>query len=84
MMWGYGYHDGPNDWGYVAMVIGMLIFWGGLVLVVGLVVREFARRPHAPGVHRSAEQLLAERFARGEIDVQEFESRIASLRKHAP
>ena len=40
--------------------------------------------PGAPaGQVPSAEQLLADRLARGEIDVADYEERIAALRRHA-
>ncbi|MET3948297.1 putative membrane protein [Arthrobacter sp. UYCu512] len=83
MMYGW---DG-NGWGigaWVAMAGLMLIFWGGVVTVVVLLLR----RPH-PGEgpaalrlpHHDAERILTERFARGEIDEQEFTARRTALRR---
>ena len=76
-----------NGWGigaWVAMAVLMLIFWGGVVTVVVLLLR----RPHpggGPGApqppHHEAERILSERFARGEIDEQEFTARRAALRR---
>lgn len=74
-----------NGWGaWVAMALMMLIFWGGVVTVVILLLR----RPH-PGEgpaasrppHHDAERVLSERFARGEIDEQEFTAKRAALRR---
>ncbi len=81
MMFWYGNDGGfDNGWGNAVMVLGMLVFWalliGGIILLV--------RQPHraAGGMvpaHRSAQQVLAERFARGEIDEDEFTRRLATL-----
>ncbi|MCB5283464.1 SHOCT domain-containing protein [Arthrobacter sp. AL08] len=78
----YGSGWGIGAW--VAMAALMLIFWGGVVTVVVLLVR----RPHggdgagAPlPPHHNAERILHERFARGEIDEQEFTARRAALRR---
>ncbi len=40
--------------------------------------------PPGPGHAPSPEQILAERFARGEIDQDEFHERMAALRAQAP
>ncbi|MBO0775131.1 MAG: SHOCT domain-containing protein [Actinobacteria bacterium] len=44
----------------------------------------FAPPPPVPPGMPHAEQILAERFARGEIDEQEYRSRLATLRGEAP
>lgn len=71
MYWGYG-----SGWGYVLMTVSMLLFWG---LVIGGVI--VAVRP--PFRSRLAgddpQQILAERYARGEIDDTEFRARRAEL-----
>jgi putative membrane protein len=64
------YYYGPGGWVMpLTMAIGMVVFWGGLVTVVVLVSRHFGSGAQR---HRSAEQLLAERLARGEIDKDEY------------
>lgn len=72
-----------SGWGYVVMVLGMLVFWGLIIAAVGLVVRQPDRYERAAGgmvpAHRTAQQVLAERFARGDIDETEFTSRLATL-----
>ncbi|GAC1510334.1 MAG: SHOCT domain-containing protein [Pseudarthrobacter sp.] len=76
-----------NGWGigaWVAMALLMLIFWGGVVTVVVLLVRRprWGERPAAPRPpHQEAERILSERFARGEIDEQEFMAKRAALRR---
>lgn len=71
-------HDGSWGWGaWLAMTLTMVVFWGGLATVIVLMLR----RVVAPGprVDRSA-AILAERFARGEIDEAEVERRRQVLR----
>lgn len=74
MMW-FGW--GSGGWvSWLAMGISMLIFWGGLVALVMWVVRGSER---SPDPKRDPLSILEERFARGEIDTAELESRRAVL-----
>lgn len=81
----YWYH-GPGAWGWLAMAIGMLVFWA-VVIGVGVLLFRALSRPGrstpaaAPGPP-PAEQLLGERFARGEIDEDEYRRRLTVLRDH--
>ncbi|MGY1591242.1 SHOCT domain-containing protein [Geodermatophilus sp. SYSU D00708] len=72
-------HMGDWGWGATAVVVLLLL---GLLVVGSLLLARRVRRP-APGSYpppvRSAEQLLAERFARGEIDEEEYRRRLAVL-----
>ncbi|MER5379867.1 SHOCT domain-containing protein [Streptomyces sp. NPDC002688] len=75
MLW-YG-HD-PSGWGWFVMSVGMIFFWALLILFGVLLFRALSR-PAGTGTttgppHHgpTAEQLLAERFARGEIDEDEY------------
>jgi putative membrane protein len=65
----------------------MLIFWGGLVaLAVFLVRGGLATRPSHGEQTRNgpdAQEILAERFARGEISEDEFEQRRRVLERQA-
>ncbi|WP_043714608.1 SHOCT domain-containing protein [Kutzneria sp. 744] len=75
------YYNGP-DAGWIMplmMAVGMAVFWGGLVTVVVLVLRHFRAQPLG---HRGAEQILAERLARGEIDKDEYARLRDILRAH--
>lgn len=68
MIWGFG--------GYGAL--WMLLFWGSIaVLIAWLVPRPNDVRDISP--YRRAEQILAERFARGEIERAEYDARRAEL-----
>ncbi len=74
--WGYG---GP---GFFGMGFGMLLFWALLVVGVIVLLRWFAtgadrRAPPAEGA--SALDILAQRYARGEIDRAEFEQKRRDL-----
>ncbi len=75
--WGYGW-----DWGWGHMLGGglmMILFWGGIILVIVFAVRALGGgSPHGttPATSRNkALDILQERFARGEIDKDEFEER---------
>lgn len=84
MMFWYG--DNMSGWGYAWMGIGMVLFWA--LIIVGIVAlirysssnQQGGRPPNddAP----SPEQLLAARFARGEIDEAQYRERLAVLRDH--
>ena len=82
MMFWWG--EGMTGWGYALMSVSMVLFWGVVILGIVALVRYLGRSSQstggAGGPRPSAEQLLAERFARGEIDEQEYQSRLAALR----
>ena len=69
------------DWRWGHMFFGslmMILFWGGLILVILLAVRWLgggtSHGAGSPSVRRPLD-ILQERFARGEIDQEEFEKR---------
>jgi len=78
----YWYHDHMSGWGYGLMAFGSLLFWAlvivGIVLLVRYLGRTTGRSPG--GDQRSATRILAERFARGEIDEEEYRRRLETLR----
>jgi putative membrane protein len=72
------WNDGGWGWGaWLMMGVLLLVFWGLVAWVVVTLVRGSSpsRRPK-----RSAEEVLAERYARGEIDKDEFTERRDALR----
>ncbi|RDI55233.1 SHOCT domain-containing protein [Nocardia mexicana] len=80
MVW-YGHE--MSGWGYAWMGLGMVLFWGLLIAGFVVLVRYVAaadRGPRYRSENPGPEVLLAERFARGEIDEQEYASRLAALR----
>ena len=83
----YGWNGGWGVGTWVLMALMMLIFWGGVVTVVILMLRR-GRGPEVPGPygpygapHEEAERILNERFARGKIDETELTARRAALRR---
>ncbi|MBN9096656.1 MULTISPECIES: SHOCT domain-containing protein [unclassified Pseudonocardia] len=82
MMFWYGNGNGVDGWVYVLMTVGMVLFWGAVIIGVIALVRHTTRPEiHAPS-HTpppTPQQLLAERFARGEIDEHEYRSRLDVL-----
>ena len=85
MMSWYGW-DHMGGWGWAATTISSLLFLGLVGLVAWLVVGAARRsgggsyRPARTAGQDTAEQLLADRFARGEIDEDEYRRRLATLR----
>lgn len=69
MDWGTG-SWGSGDW--VAMSTTMIIFLGVLIALAAWVIRSASNDRGSSGSVDSADTLLAERFARGEIDGEEF------------
>lgn len=69
MDWGNGGWS-VGDW--VAMSTMMILFWGVLVALVVWVVRTVRGDRGSIGRADQADVVLAERFARGEIDGEEF------------
>ncbi|WP_328946992.1 SHOCT domain-containing protein [Streptomyces sp. NBC_00250] len=85
MMFWYG--DGMNGWGWFAMSAGMMLFWGLLITVAVMLFRTLGRPAERPSGSRpatSAEQILGERLARGEIDEDEYRRRLTALRSAEP
>jgi len=81
MMWGY-------DWGWGAwllMSVMMVLFWGLVIAGIVVLVRYLTSSrqggtPASDSGRSSAEEILAERFARGEIDEGEYTRRRRLLR----
>jgi putative membrane protein len=74
--WGWGMHPMWGMWG-IGMMLMMLIFWvlfvAALVLAVRWLLRDQKRRGD------SALEILRQRYARGEINKEEFESKKKDL-----
>jgi putative membrane protein len=84
MYWGNG---GMNGWGFALMSISTALFWVLLIAGIVLLARYLGdHRPQALDQSRgqgAAEQILAERLARGEIEEDEYRRRLAALRGQA-
>jgi putative membrane protein len=76
-MW-WGSHAGNwNGWWALAWICWMLVIWGGVAALAVFAVRRWRRARPAAG---SPEDILAERYARGEISTEEYQERLAVLR----
>lgn len=82
MMWGW---DGWGGWGWggIVMIILMILFWAAVIVGIVLVVRALTSdrsrsvgqspgRMEASATTDGALRILEERYARGEIDREEF------------
>jgi putative membrane protein len=82
MMFWYD-HD-MGGWGYAAMGIGMVLFWAVLIAgIVALIRFSGQQSGPVPPLELSAEQLLAARYARGEINDDEYRQKLSVLQGHA-
>jgi putative membrane protein len=81
MMFWYG-HD-MGGWGYAGMAIGMFLFWalvlGGIVALIRVAGGDRGNGYSEP----DARQILAVRYAHGDITETEYRERLAVLREHA-
>lgn len=72
-MWG---RDNWEWWEWLSMTVGMVAFWALVVWAVVMLVKR-NDRPHSEP--RDAAAVLDSRFARGEIDEDEYRARRAAL-----
>lgn len=73
MMWGFGW----EDWGWggwLVMSLVMVVFWGLVIAGTVVLVRSLSRGDSRPA-SGDALRLLDERFARGEMDADEYSRR---------
>lgn len=76
MMWGY------DGFGAVGTGFGMLFFWGLIIAAIVVLVRALAPAPRGTTAElhpRTPQDILGERYARGEIDKTEFEQKKRDL-----
>jgi putative membrane protein len=72
---GYGW----GVWGLTVMTVSMVLFWALIILAIVALVRYLQRSAHSDHGTATAEELLAERFARGEMDEEEYRRRLTAL-----
>lgn len=81
MMW---WNNGPGWGGWIMMSAGMLAFWALVVVAIVALIRGVSddrpRWPRGPE-HDDPLRVLDERFARGEIDLEDYQARRALLNK---
>lgn len=77
--------DGMMSSGGWLWMLLPLLFWGGLIaLAIWALIKIFPNRDGGDGTSRnredSAEEILQKRFARGEIDAEEYERSLEVLK----
>jgi len=71
-------HDVGNWW-MIFGGIGMFIFWGGLIALIVWGIARFTRREESTTKHAPID-VAKERYARGDINKEEFEQIKQDLR----
>jgi putative membrane protein len=79
---GWGMHPGMMGWGWVGLLF-MLVFWGLIVVLIILLIRRLlspgTTKMASPLQEDSALEILKKRYARGEINKEEFEAKKKDL-----
>lgn len=86
-MCGNGWMWGGHGWGMGWLMTAIVLTLFFAVVITGIVVAMRYLKPGGTDGGRTAatsaaEDVLAQRFARGEIDETEFRSRITALKEH--
>jgi putative membrane protein len=82
---GVYWDHGMSGWGFGFMALNLVVFWA-ILIGAGLLLYRAIRRTDAQRAAGSpgsppAERILAERYARGEIDDDEYRRRLETLRR---
>lgn len=77
------YHDGTGWGGWILMTLAIVAFWALVVVAVVALFRGTQRSGEPTVDRRDPMQVLDERFARGEIDEDEYHARSSVLRASA-
>ncbi len=80
--WGWGMHPMWGLWGIwgFGMMLFMFLFWALVILGVVLAIRWLVRQGRPEGSD-SALEILRQRYARGEINREEFEAKRRDLER---
>jgi putative membrane protein len=78
MMW---WNGDWNGWAWFAMSVSMLVFWALVGVLIWAVVRSVSS-PSGTPTTPSAEDILRQRYAAGELDDEEYVRRLHTLRHH--
>ena len=82
---GHHVHEGLGWGGWLLWVLFMVALWALVIMAVVWLVRSFTNRGPVTAqrgmrIDSGAEQILAQRFAHGQIDENEYRSRLGVLR----
>ena len=85
--WGWGWGGNGWGWGGIVMAIVLAVFLMAVIAAVIFAIRDLfrgssRRNGGSPATRSEPEDTLAHRFARGEIDADEYRQRVALLREH--
>ena len=69
-----------NGWAWFLMALSIVAFWSLVVVAEWLVVRATRANQPTPPASASAEDILRQRYAAGDIDDEEFSRRLRTLR----
>ena len=84
----YGYTNGGGHWGlWALMIVALVVFLGALASIIVILIRHrgtfpvstAAPPPSGPPPPSGARVILDQRFARGEIDEEEYTRRRSLL-----
>ena len=79
-MMGWYVGDHMTGWGWFGMTLSTVLFLALLVIGGMLLIRYAHQQDHQAPPPRSAEQILADGFARGELTEEQFRQQMATLR----
>lgn len=72
---GWGMHGDVGTGWWIVMMLGMVVFWGAIILLVVWLARGGFERTHMP----TATEILERRFAEGALTVEEYRERRETL-----
>lgn len=73
------YHEGVGWGGWIVMTLAMVTFWALVIVAVVAIFRGTKTSSGAGPTSKEPLDILNQRFARGEIDEQEYHARQAVL-----
>jgi putative membrane protein len=76
----YGYDHWDNGHPWLWMLLMMLVLVAALTVAAYVLIRSTRQQPQVPTPPDQAARILDERFARGEIDAEEYATRRDLLR----
>lgn len=74
------YHDGAGWGGWLVMTVAMIAFWAMVIVAVVVLFRGSTGGGRESSPPQDPMHILDQRFARGEIDEDEYHARSAVLR----
>lgn len=76
--WDWGWHPMWGFWG-LGMMVFMLLFWAVVIIALVAAIRWLMRQGREPRREDAALEILRQRYARGEIGREEYETKKRDL-----